>query len=164
MRALLAMGMIAIAGSASAAPAVHAHDLTLTGAVMRATPPGVSTTGGYLTIANAGAKSDRLVSVSCTCASMVMLHATVMHMGMATMTDPGFIAIPAHGQAQLTPGGYHLMLMGLKAPPKDGSTQAMTLRFEHAGAVVVPFAVNARIQAEPARPAMPAMPGMAMPH
>ncbi len=157
MRALAVMAAVMVAGSASAAPAVHAHDLTLTGAVMRATPAGVSTTGGYLTIANAGAKPDKLVSVSCACASMVMLHATVMHMGVTVMSDPGFIAIPAHGQAQLTPGGYHLMLMGLKAAPKDGSTQNMTLRFEHAGTVVVPFAVNARIPVVPPRGPMPGM-------
>ncbi len=122
---------------------------------MRATPAGVSTTGGYLSIANAGAKPDKLLSVSCACASMVMLHATVTHMGVTVMSDPGYIVIPAHGRAQLTPGGYHLMLMGLRAPPKDGSTQDMTLRFEHAGKVVVPFAVNARIQAEPQMGAMP---------
>ena len=155
MKPLLALAAVMAAGNASAAPAVHAHDLTLTGAVMRATPAGISTTGGYLTVANAGAKPDKLVSVSCACASMVMLHATVMHMGRAVMTDPGYIAIPAHGQAQLTPGGYHLMLMGLKAPPRDGATQDMTLRFEHAGTVVVPFAVSARIPVEPPMGAMP---------
>ena len=148
---ILAMMAVAGPGAAWAAGGVHAHDLTITGAVMRATPPGVSTTAGYLVIANAGAKADKLKSVSCSCAGMVMLHATIMHMGMATMTTPGEIVIPAHGEARLAPGGYHLMIMGLKAPPKDGTTQPVTLRFEHAGTVVVPFAVNARIAAEPVR-------------
>ena len=150
MTAIAILATMAVAGAAQAAGPTRAHDLTITGAVMRATPPGVSTTAGYLVIANAGPKADTLKSVSCACAGMVMLHATIMHMGMAVMTSPGEIVIPAHGEARLTAGGYHLMVMGLKAPPKDGSTQAMTLKFERAGTVVVPFAVSARIPVEPA--------------
>ena len=147
--AILAMAVMS-SGAAGAAAPVRAHDLTITGAVMRATPPGVPTTAGYLVIANAGAKADKLVSASCSCAGMVVMHATILHMGMATMTAPGEIVIPARGEARLTAGGYHLMIMGLRTPPKDGSIQKMTLRFERAGSVVVPFAVSARIAAEPA--------------
>ena len=150
MKVLAIMAMMAAAGAGAAGRPVHLHDISISGAVMRATPPGVPNTAGYLTIANAGSKPDRLVSASCACAGMVMLHATVMHMGAATMTDPGSVVVPPHGVAKLTPGGYHLMIMALKAPPKEGSTQAVTLRFARAGTVVVPFAVSARIQPEPA--------------
>jgi copper(I)-binding protein len=50
---------------------------------------------------------------------------------------------------QLGPGGYHFMLMDLKAPFKAGSTIAMTLRFRDAKggeqrlAVSVPVATGA---------------------
>ena len=35
----------------------------------------------------------------------------------------------------LKPGGYHIMLMGLKQQLKDGETFPVTLTFEKAGAV-----------------------------
>jgi copper(I)-binding protein len=51
------------------------------------------------------------------------------------------LAIPAHGDVKLTPGGYHLMLTGLKHPLVKGETAKVTLTFERAGAVTVDFAV-----------------------
>ena len=47
------------------------------------------------------------------------------------------LTISAGKKVELKPGGYHLMLMGLKAPLKDGEKLPLTLKFEKAGAVVV---------------------------
>jgi len=49
------------------------------------------------------------------------------------------IEIPANGTVELKPGGYHLMLMGLDSPIKDGEQLKMTLQFEKAGKVDVVF-------------------------
>jgi hypothetical protein len=51
------------------------------------------------------------------------------------------IAIPARGSAALSPGGEHLMLLGLKGSPKPGETFVITLQFERAGSVDVTFPV-----------------------
>jgi copper(I)-binding protein len=51
------------------------------------------------------------------------------------------LAIPAHGDVKLAPGGYHIMLTGLKHPLVKGETAKLTLTFEHAGAVAVDFPV-----------------------
>ncbi len=150
MRAVAALAALVVLGAAAPPPSLHAGSLTISHAVMRAVPAGVPNTAGYLTIANGGSKADLLLSAACSCARNITLHATVMHMGMSTMTMPGEIAIPAHGVATLSPGAYHLMIEGLKAAPRDGSTQVLTLRFQHAGTVVVPFAVSARVPMAPA--------------
>jgi copper(I)-binding protein len=42
----------------------------------------------------------------------------------------------------LAPGGYHLMLMGLKAPLRAGDTFPLTLQFEHAPPLTVTVAVE----------------------
>ena len=48
----------------------------------------------------------------------------------------------APGQSvDLKPGGYHLMLMGLKQPLKEGASFSGTLKFEKAGEVPVTFNV-----------------------
>jgi copper(I)-binding protein len=47
------------------------------------------------------------------------------------------VAVPAHGEAMLAPGGIHVMLIGLKAPLEEGRRFPLTLTFEHAGEVEV---------------------------
>ena len=44
---------------------------------------------------------------------------------------------------KLAPGGYHVMLMDLKSPLKQGEKLPITLEFEKAGKVTVSFDVEA---------------------
>jgi copper(I)-binding protein len=155
MKPLLAVALLAAAPAALlAGPAVaqetHAGDLMIKDAVVRAMPPGVPNTSGYLTIVNAGAKPDALVSASCDCARSVEPHLSHVMDGQAMMMPTGPVTVPAKGQVSFSPGGYHLMVMGLKTPLKDGSVQEMTLKFRHAGSVKVPFRVATRIETPPA--------------
>jgi copper(I)-binding protein len=53
------------------------------------------------------------------------------------------LALPAGKTVQLSPGGYHLMLLGLKAPLKAGDSFPLTLKFEKAGEVTVKVRVEA---------------------
>ena len=141
----LAVLLLVLAAAAPAAAEVRAGDLTIKGAVIRAVAPGVANTAGYLTIANSGAKADKLVSASCSCAKSVEVHLSHVMNGMAMMMPPGPVEIPAKGQVSFSPGGYHLMVTGLKAPLVDGGVQTLTLKFEHAGTVSAPFQVSAKI-------------------
>jgi copper(I)-binding protein len=50
---------------------------------------------------------------------------------------------------QLKPGGYHLMLMDLKAPFKPGSHIPMTLRFRDAKGQESKLAVSVPVSAAP---------------
>jgi len=53
------------------------------------------------------------------------------------------ITVPANGTVDLKPGGYHIMLMNIKAPLKVGETVPVKLKFAKAGEVEVKLPVNA---------------------
>ena len=123
-------------GAPAHAQEVKAGDLVITQAWSRATPGGAKIAGGYLTIENKGAAPDRLVSGSGDFAGKVEIHEMAMNNGVMTMRplDKG-LAIEPGKTVKLAPGGYHLMLMDLKNPLKQGDKVPLTLEFEKAGKV-----------------------------
>ena len=58
-------------------------------------------------------------------------------MKMMGMKEVSSIALPAGKEVKLEPGGYHVMLMGLKGPIESGDEYLITLEFEKAGEVDV---------------------------
>jgi copper(I)-binding protein len=91
---------------------------------------------GYLVIRNSGSE-DRLIGAATDLAAQVEMHQTAASGGMMQMAPVKFIAIPAGGQAELKPGGYHLMLIGLKRALKAGEQATLNLTFEKAGLLFV---------------------------
>lgn len=143
---LLILAVLAFAAASTAhAHEVKAGDLTLSDLAVRASLGTNPNTAAYLTIRNAGAKPDRLLSASCACAAKVETHATMTHDGMAMMHPTGPLVVPASGALTLAPGGTHLMFTGLKTRLIDGRMQDVTLRFERAGLVKAGFHVKAVI-------------------
>jgi ABC-type nitrate/sulfonate/bicarbonate transport system permease component len=57
--------------------------------------------------------------------------------GMMMMERIPKIALPPRGRVELKPGGYHLMLMGLKRALSPGQSVTLTLVFERAGPVTI---------------------------
>lgn len=128
---------------AEAIPAAAESLITVEDAWSRATPPGVDIGVGYLTIRNDGDASDRLLSVKTSVAESSEVHQSKMTDGKMEMRPvPDGIPVPAKGTVTLEPAGYHLMLMGLKAPLAKGSTFTGTLTFEHAGTIDVTFQIE----------------------
>jgi copper(I)-binding protein len=128
---------------ATAIPAIAENAITVEKAWSRATPVGSEVAAGYLTIVNHGDAPDRLVSVSTAVAGKTEIHQMKMSDGKMEMRPvPEGIVIPAKGTVVLKPMGYHLMLMGLKAPLQKGATFTGDLVFEHAGDVTVTFDVE----------------------
>ena len=70
-------------------------------------------------------------------AKMAGLHETRQVDGVMKMQHVDGIDIPANGTLEMKPGGYHIMLMGLNAPLKEGDEIDLTLTFEKAGEVKV---------------------------
>lgn len=91
----------------------------------------------YFRVSNASDTPDRLVSASSPGAETVELHQSLMEGGVMRMLPVAALEIPAHGEAVLAPGGYHLMLLGLKTSFADGARVPLTLVFEKAGPVEV---------------------------
>ena len=141
------LSYVALLACLLAAPAqaqeVKAGDLVISQAWSRATPGGAKIAGGYLTIENKGTAPDRLISGAGDVAGRVEIHEMAMNNGVMTMRplDKG-LAIEPGKTVKLAPGGYHLMLMDLKNPLKQGDKVPLTLEFEKAGKVALSLDVQ----------------------
>lgn len=110
------------------AAGVMVHD-----AWVRAVPPTSRMSAAYMRLENGGAMADRLVGVSSPIANVSEIHNVTAKDGMMQMFKVDGIEVPANGSVELKPGGYHVMLIDLKQPPKEGEQVEVTLRFEKGG-------------------------------
>ena len=116
-----------------------AGDLIIDHPWTRATPAGAEVAAGYAKFTNHGTKPDRLIEVTAEGAKKVELHQMTMVNDVMTMREvTGGLEIKPGETVELKPGGYHMMMMGLKAPFKQGETIKGTLKFENAGTVPDP--------------------------
>lgn len=89
----------------------------------------------YLVIRNTGQEPDRLTKAETPVADMASLHAVTMHGDVVRMREAPAVPIPAGGQVLFKPGGWHIMLMGLKTPLQKGAKFPLTLTFAKAGPI-----------------------------
>ncbi|HET7884560.1 MAG TPA: copper chaperone PCu(A)C [Acetobacteraceae bacterium] len=95
----------------------------------------------YLTIIDTGAP-DRLVALSAPVAAKADLHESFTEQGIAKMRGVATLPVAAGSKVTLSPGGYHIMLMDLKQPLREGDSFPVTLNFEHAGLVTATVTVR----------------------
>jgi periplasmic copper chaperone A len=86
---------------------------------------GQKTTGAYFTLMSA--TDATLVAVSSPAAKIVEIHEMRLDGGVMKMSAVEKLPLPAGRNVNLTPGGYHVMLMDLRAPLKDGDIVPLTL-------------------------------------
>jgi len=86
------------------------------------------TTGAFMQITSKSAA--RLVGVSTPAAGMAGIHQTTMAGGVMRMRAVGAIDLPAGRPVDLKPGGYHVMLMHVAHPLKEGESVPLTLIVE----------------------------------
>ncbi len=111
-------------------------DITVTDPWARATVLASRPGAAYLTIESSA--DDRLVDLGSPVASGVMIHATETDAGgVNRMAHVEVLDLPADQAVTLTPGGIHLMLMGLNAKLEEGTSFPLTLSFEKAGEITI---------------------------
>lgn len=98
--------------------------------------PAAETGAAYVSLMVHGG-ADKLIAVSTPAAKMAGLHKTVEADGVVKMEHVDAIDVPADGTLEMKPGGYHIMLMGLTQPLKEGDEIELILTFEKAGEVKV---------------------------
>ena len=145
---LLAALGLAFSGLVAQAHSFKVGDLAIGHPYARATAPGQPTGGAYLRLENHGAQADRLVSASADVSKSVELHQMQMQGEVMRMRQIDAVEIPPNQSVVLEPGGVHIMLVGLKAPLKEGDRFPMMLRFEKAGEVKVQVVVES-VKTEP---------------
>src|ERR1700751_1292661 len=108
---------------------VKAGDLVISQAWTRATPGGAKTGGGFLTIENKGSAADKLIGARAGAAGKIEVHEMAMNGGVMKMRPlESGLAIEPGKTVKLAPGGYHLMMMDLKNPLKEGDKLPVTLQ------------------------------------
>jgi copper(I)-binding protein len=116
--------------------------VSVTDAWLRASPMAADAAAGYMTLTG-GATEDKLLAVTSDIAQAVELHESKMDSNnVMSMSPVDSIVVPASGQAELKPGGYHVMFIGLKRELKVGDTVTLTLKFEKAGDIAVTATVK----------------------
>ena len=95
---------------------------------VRGTVEGQRATGAFMKLT---APADMaLVAAASPVAKIVEIHEMKMEGGMMKMKANDKLALPAGKAVDLKPGGYHVMLMDLVKPLKDGETVPLQLTFE----------------------------------
>ncbi len=139
---LLCLGLVGVSRVATAA------DGTLTIDHAWARPAAIGQMGViYLTVKDTGAP-DQLIGVRTPVASDAQLHESKMVNNVMEMRPVPAAPVAPGQPLVVAPGGYHIMLMGLKQPLKDGDIVPVTLLFQKAGAVTA----NATVQRNPPKP------------
>lgn len=138
---LAVIGALAFGTVAGPSKAQDASVISVENALVRLTIPG-RPAAGYVMIRNAGANADAVVSASSPMAERVELHTHLMENGVMKMRQVEKVDVPAKGKAEFKPGGFHLMIFGLKSGIKPGDTLPLTLTLEKAGNLETDFQVE----------------------
>ena len=123
MKHLISIALIAASASALAQSSVEIKDPWV-----RATVAQQKATGAFMQLT---AKADsKLVEVQSPVAGVVEIHEMAMDNNVMKMRQIPGLALPAGKAVELKPGGYHVMLLDLKAQVKEGDVVPVTLVFE----------------------------------
>ncbi|MEH6630051.1 MAG: copper chaperone PCu(A)C [Halopseudomonas aestusnigri] len=102
----------------------------------RATLGQMKNGASFLSLHNMGSEDDTLISAAGAAAKRIELHSHTMVDGVMKMRQvEGGIPVTAGSMVELKPGGFHIMMMGLSAPLKEGEMFPLTLTFEKSGSV-----------------------------
>ncbi|MBO1437835.1 copper chaperone PCu(A)C [Meiothermus sp. CFH 77666] len=143
MRALVA---VLFAGLALAQPTLRLEE----GWVRRV--PG-NITAAYMVLYNPTDKPLKIVGASTPIATRVEFHQTTHsghdeHLDLSAMRRVEALTVPARGRLKILPGGYHLMLYGLREknprPLAEGQKVPITLRLE--GGASLTFTLTAQMR------------------
>lgn len=145
-----------LAGSAFAQTAPVAAE----GAWARASVQGQKATGAFMRLT--ASEATRLVRAESPAAGLAEVHEMKMEGDVMKMRAVPALDLPAGKAVELKPGGYHVMLMDLKAPLAKGSTVPLTLVFKDAKGAESKLQLQVPVAAQ--APGAPAGHGAAMQH
>ncbi|MBU1358587.1 MAG: copper chaperone PCu(A)C [Gammaproteobacteria bacterium] len=138
LQTLLALALAVGAASAQA-------EVTLKDPWVRSTVPQQKATGFFAQLQSP--TDSQLVSASSPVAGVVEVHEMAMQDNVMKMRQVPAVALPAGKPVELTPGGYHVMLMDLKQQVKVGDTVPVTLVFQDKDGKRQSMEVNAPVRA-----------------
>jgi periplasmic copper chaperone A len=103
---------------------------------------GAATTGAAYVTLRGGTQADSLVAVSTPIAATAEVHETTDDNGVMKMRPVSALPIPAGQLLTLAPGGFHIMMTGLKQPLTAGQSFPLTLTFAHTAPITLDVKVR----------------------
>jgi periplasmic copper chaperone A len=142
--AVLALWLLPLLAGHAAAADYKVGPLQITQPWARATPRGAASGAAYMTVTNTGNTAERLNCVSSDASAKCQMHEMTMENGVMRMRPlEGGLQIKPGESVTLKPGGYHVMLLNLKAPLQQGKTVEATLKTSDGATVQVQFPIAA---------------------
>jgi periplasmic copper chaperone A len=128
MKRLSAMAAIALSSATLVFAQSPAAQVSVKDPWVRGTVAGQGATGAFMQLSSPS--DTALVGASTPVAKIVEIHEMKVEGGVMKMSAVDKLALPAGKPVDLKPGGYHVMLMALREPLKEGQTVPITLTFE----------------------------------
>ena len=141
--------LVALASTLAAAPLAVAQ-VTVSDPWVRGVVPGQMATGAFMRLT--AAADATLVDAASPAARIVEIHEMKMEGGVMKMSAIDRLPLPAGKAVELKPGGYHVMLMDLVAPLKEGDTVPITLTVADKAGKTQKVEVRAAVRALTAGP------------
>lgn len=142
--ALLALSIAPFLAGHAAAADYQVGSLQITQPWARATPKGADLGAAYMTVTNTGKTAERLSCVSSDAAAKCQIYDMTMENGIMKMRPvEGGLGIKPGETVTFKPGGYHIMLVDLKASLQQGKTVEATLKVDTGATVQVEFPIAA---------------------
>jgi len=117
---------------AFATSTIYASTVDVENAYARATPPTLPNSAAFMSITNKTDKDIALVSATSDASKVAELHTHDMKDGIMKMYQVPKIDIKANSTVTLKPGGFHVMLIGLKTKPlKEKMNVEINLKFSN---------------------------------
>lgn len=107
---------------------ILAQTLEIQDAYVRGLPPTQRTTAAFFTVLNNSDKSVELMAGSSDAAERLEIHNHQHRNGMMLMQEQASVSIGAGESVVFAPGGYHLMLVNLTRPVRDGEQLSFSLK------------------------------------
>lgn len=122
------------------------QSLSINDAYVRAPVADRDVTAAFMTIVNDSETDNALLTASSPAAEKVELHQHTHSDGMMRMRQVERIEIPAQASAVLEPGGYHMMLTGIKPELREQESIDIDLNFANGETVKVAAEVRSVLE------------------
>jgi len=142
-----AVAGLALAGALSVPFSAPAQNRTveIRDAWIRGTVAGQTASGAFMEITSP--TTARLVSVTSPVAASAEIHRMKLENGIMRMFPVDGVDLPAGRTVKLAPGGFHVMLTGLRRPLKAGDQVPLKLTFERGGGLRETADLQVRVRA-----------------
>lgn len=139
IRSRLAIALLALTSGTALAV-----DVEVSTPWVRGTVTGQQATGAFMEVTSKTGAT--IVGISSPVAGVAEIHEMKMDGGMMKMRAVARLDLPAGQPVKLAPGGYHVMLIGLKQALKKGDFVPLTLKLEGKDKSVETLEVKAEVR------------------